>query len=893
MFVCKNGAQGLAYSTIVMSGENLPYGHYHRYNRTLLEGDFVVLDAGPTYQYYDADVSTSFPANGKFTPKQAELYAIANGIREVCIKSYKPGITFSQVGQNVRKYLVDQGLNPDEPRFKGYIKYGGYNHSIGMAVHDGMGTFAGPDEVLEKGFVFACDINMIYADINIGIRLEDTIVITADGCEVLSAGVPRTIKEVENAMFGYQKNAIYQRPVQVERSRDFDALHYDISLNVDMDQKRLSGVNKVTLKPLNNGFSSCALDAEFLIVSGVNDQNGKPLTFKQENNQVLINFDRTYSHSDTIVFDVHYSLNQAVLGLRFIDETPTNPKLVSSDCFPNKAHQWIPCSDYPSDKVTTDIRVTTDKKYKVLANGKLIGVSSSNQPTPNSHTWHWRQSLPHSTYLISLSIGDYAVIEDSLGSLPVNYWVYNWHVEDAKRSFAKTPHMISFYNKLYGYDYPWEKYDQVITSYMGGGAEATTATILGQGAVTDKNAEQDFSYERVIAHEIAHHWWGDLITLRSWEHTWMNESFATYSDYLYTRAEYGEDAGAYDLLGKKNQYLNEARNRYIRPIVFNRYDNPGDNFDSHTYPKGANVLHLLRYILGDDAFFRTLSAFLHKYEFEPVDTHDFMKTVKEVTGKNMDWFFEQYVFSPGHAIFEVTKNWDESRKVLKVKVVQKQDSSPGMPIYTMPVNLGFHYPYEHIVKEVWLKQKEETFEFPLNSEPLLVRFDEGNYLLKEIVFKKPVEELLYQVENDDVIGRLAAVDELKEFGSNPTVIKAWADRVAKDSFWAVRQAALNNLGTFAATENLDLIKQASRDENSKVRLSAVRILGNRMDKTMIRFFKQIFENDNSYLVKAEALKSIGKVGSKKDIPFLNQAASEKSHNNLVGKAAAEAQAMIK
>jgi len=200
-YVCrKEGAQGLAYNTIIMSAENMPYGHYHRYNRTLEDGDFVILDAGPNYGYYVVDFSTSFPANGKFTPKQAELYSLANRIREVCIKSYKPGITFSQVGQNVRDYLVAQGLNPDEPRFKGYIRYGGYNHSIGMAVHDGMGTFNGPDEILREGFVFACDINMIYSDIEFGVRLEDTVVITKDGCEVLSADLPRTVSEVEKVM---------------------------------------------------------------------------------------------------------------------------------------------------------------------------------------------------------------------------------------------------------------------------------------------------------------------------------------------------------------------------------------------------------------------------------------------------------------------------------------------------------------------------------------------------------------------------------------------------------------------------------------------------------------------------------------------------------------------
>ncbi len=198
---CKtNGAMELAYYTIIMSAENIPYGHYHGYNRTLQDGDFVVLDAGPDYNYYGVDFSTSFPANGKFTPKQRELYELANAIREVCVNSYKPGITLKMVGQNVKKYLTDNGYDPAEPRFRGLITYGGYNHSVGMAVHDDMGTFKGADEVLQEGFVFACDINMMYPDIEIGVRLEDTVVITGNGCEVLSAGLPRKASEMEKAM---------------------------------------------------------------------------------------------------------------------------------------------------------------------------------------------------------------------------------------------------------------------------------------------------------------------------------------------------------------------------------------------------------------------------------------------------------------------------------------------------------------------------------------------------------------------------------------------------------------------------------------------------------------------------------------------------------------------
>jgi len=683
-----------------------------------------------------------------------------------------------------------------------------------------------------------------------------------------------------------QKVDVYDRPVQRERSHDFDVIHYKVSLDVDLDNKSLTGTNEITLSPFNNGFNKCILDAESLVVEKVLGNDGDILVFEQKNTKLYIDLQKEYKHTDKIRITVSYKLDTPVLGLRFFDETDENPQMVSSDCFPNKSRQWIPLYDYPHDKASNEMIVTVDKKHKVLSNGKLIGVTEN--ASEGTHTWHWSQELPHSTYLISLSIGDFAVIKDSLGDLPINYWVYHYHVEDAKLSFEKTPHMIDFFNKLYDYDYPWAKYDQVISPYMGGGAEATTATLLGEGSVTDKSAILDFSYERVIAHEIAHQWWGDLITCREWSHTWLNESFGTYSDYLYTRNEYGEDAGAYDLMGKKNQYLREAKNRYMRPIVFNRYNKPGENFDSHTYPKGANVLHLLRYILRDDTFFRTISTFLHKYEFQPVDTYDLMKTVKEVSGRNMDWFFEQFVFSPGHAVFEVSKSWDESSKTLKIEILQTQDSNPKVPIYIIPVNLGFTVNGEKIVKEVWLHKKKESYEFEFDSKPRLVRFDEGNYLTKELTFKKPLEELLYQAENDDVIGRLWAIDEMDAYASNQKAIKTWVKLAGNDPFWAVRKAALDKIGKYAAEDHSDLVKQSLNDEKSNVRQSAVRILGDQKDSKLIKLLRDTYETDISYIVQAEAIKAIAKSGGRRQLKYIQKASIRKTHRNVVEKAAKEA-----
>ena len=200
-YVCKKEmAQELAFYVILMSGPNHAFGHYHKHDRILKNGDFVILDAGPEYGYYNADISSTFPANGKFSEKQKKIYEMAYGIRRTCLDNYRPGITFKDVGEKVKQFLIENGYDPKDPNFRGLIRYGGDNHSIGLATHDPLGTFAGPEEILRQGFVFACDINIPYPDQEMGIRLEDTVVITENGYENLSQGIPRSVAEIEALM---------------------------------------------------------------------------------------------------------------------------------------------------------------------------------------------------------------------------------------------------------------------------------------------------------------------------------------------------------------------------------------------------------------------------------------------------------------------------------------------------------------------------------------------------------------------------------------------------------------------------------------------------------------------------------------------------------------------
>jgi aminopeptidase N len=400
--------------------------------------------------------------------------------------------------------------------------------------------------------------------------------------------------------------------------------------------------------------------------------------------------------------------------------------------------------------------------------------------------------------------------------------------------------------------------------------------------------EPDFPAIGIVSHELAHQWWGDLITLRSWGHAWLNESFGTYSDYLYFRHAMGDEEGAVNLQNKLAAYLREAKTRYIRPIVSDRYDKPEDMFDSHSYPKGALVLHMLRAILGDEIFFKTLSQFLHRYAFDAVDTADFIRSVKTVTGQNLDWFFDQWLFKPGHPVFDIRSEWDPARKVVRLKVAQVQDFTRGVPVFRVPVSVKIVTAEATRTPRIWIREREETFEFPAETKPLLVRFDATNELIKEVTFPKETAELLYQLRNDDVIGRMAAAGELAVAADQPAVLTELARSVRNDPFWAVRRQAVEALARRPSGEVSAVLKKACGDPHSSVRTAAVQALGASKDKRLAALYKDLFLKDASVRVRAEALRALGLTGDASLVPFLREAAVIPSHQNMIRRAAEEA-----
>jgi len=676
-----------------------------------------------------------------------------------------------------------------------------------------------------------------------------------------------------------------KKALQSERSRTYDALHYRIAIRLDLDQKSFEGDTTISLTSLRDGLETCVLDAEEFKVTKVVSDYGDPLQFEQTDKELKVRMPRPLKLGETRSFTCTYQGKDPKIGLRFMAESANNPKLVFSDSFPDHVHHWFPCYDYPNDKVTNEIIATVKSHLKVAANGLLVSVSEDAQA--GTVTYHWSQELPHSTYLIFLAAAPYVVVQDSYKALPVNYWVYPQDEKKAIPTYGKTPKMIEFFDRIFGYEYPWQKYDQVSVP-SGGGAESTSATAMTHSIMVDEKNEKDFSAIGIVSHELAHQWWGDLITLRSWAHTWMNESFGTYSDYLYHRYERGDDEGAVNLQDKLNSYLREAKTRYIRPIVTDRYDAPGEMFDRHTYPKGALVLHMLRNLVGDESFYKILSHFLHRYAFDSVDTNDFIRSVKTVTGQNLDWFFDQWLYKPGHPVFNVRSEWDDARKVAIVKVAQVQDFHRGIPVFRVPVTIAVTTPRGKTARAVWIREKEEACEFAAEAKPLLIRFDEGNVLLKEVNFPKELDELLYQVRNDDVIGRMAAAADLLRFKHDARVFEALADRAQNDPFWAVRRSAIESLGKLTESRVQAVLKKTCLDAHSSVRTASLAALGDAKDRSLIEFYKERFAKDESQLVKAEALRAMGKTGDPSVVPFLEKSAMVPSHRGSIRNAAMQA-----
>ncbi len=671
-------------------------------------------------------------------------------------------------------------------------------------------------------------------------------------------------------------------PAQTIPARNYDTRHIKLDLSFDWEREQARGTATITFAPLVRDTRTVEFDAGNMTFVSVKLLSGSSLQFTSDpaKEKLRIALDRVYQPKEEITVVISYRTNGTVKtpgiggafgrGLAFIKpsaQDPARPRQIWSQGESEYNHYWFPCFDHPNDFATTEMFATVAKPFTVISNGKLVERRDN---ANNTQTFHWRMDEPHATYLVSIIVGEFTPIETSYENIPVTTYVYPREVNEGRISAARIGEMVRFFSEYTGVKYPYAKYAQTVVRDFGGGMENISATTLTDETIHDARAELDMTSDGLMSHELAHQWFGDLVTCRTWADIWLNESFATYAETLWTEKSLGRNEALYsEVKGNQDQYYQAWAQGLRRPIVTKNYREIDDLFDIYAYPRGGAVLHMLRVTLGDENFRRALNHYLTKYRNQPVETAQFRIAIEEATGQPMDWFFDEWVYKMGHPIFRVNQNYDPSKKTLTLIVRQEQKPDltspyPQADYFQMPVEIEIKTATNTRVERVQIEPRvEQSFTFTVDSKPQIVNFDYGNTLIKELRFEKGTDELLYQALNDDdVMGRVWAINELKKrldsgntAAEEKTQIATTLARALRlDVFWGARFEAANTLGGVSGEGARGaLIAAATKDAKSKVRARAINVLAASKDATLTPVYLQALDDESYAVVRASAV----------------------------------------
>ncbi len=555
-------------------------------------------------------------------------------------------------------------------------------------------------------------------------------------------------------------------PANFPPARTYDVLHYLIRTRFDVPEKTVIGDVTITLKPLASGFNSFALDAADMQIDSVtlSPLNVTLQWTQQPPDKLSITLDRTYGPGDSLSIRIQYRAKPR-RGLFFVParqgSTVSRPAQIWTQGEPEDNHRWFPCYDYPDDKATTEQYITTGKNEIAISNGALIETTNNADGT---RTFHWRMDQPHSTYLTSLVVGDYVKLTDAYKSIPLEYYTYKGTEDKALRAFSGTPEVMRLFTRLLNYEYPYSKYAQTIVSaFFFGGMENITATTHADTEILASTGEAPSdSTQELIAHELSHSWFGDLVTCKSWKHLWLNEGFATFMEAVFKEHKAGREAYLLQMRENAIRYLHEDATGYRRPIVYDRYRSPTQLFDATLYQKGGFILHMLRETVGDEIFWKALNRYLVEFKYGSVETADLQRVFERVSGRRLDWFFDQWVYGAGYPELRVRHSYSTSSRLLTLNVEQTQiPDATTRAIFRLPVEIEITTARGARTERIEITGRTQRFTFKLDGKPLMIRFDKRSAILKQLDFPQPAEMVAYQLSHStDAIGRIEAAEAL-------------------------------------------------------------------------------------------------------------------------------------
>ena len=675
--------------------------------------------------------------------------------------------------------------------------------------------------------------------------------------------------------------------------------HTKLKVNFDYQKEQMNGEEWLTASPFFYATNELVLDAKGMLIHEVAlDKNGSksPLKFDYKNDVLKITLDKTYQKNQDYTVYIKYTarpnevkqegsaaINDAK-GLYFINaqgKDPDKPTQIWTQGETESSSAWFPTIDKSNQKTTQEIYMTVPDKYVTLSNGLL---KDSKKEANNLRTDHWVMDKKHSTYLFFMGVGDFAVVKDKWRNIDVDYYVEKEYEPYAKQIFGLTPEMMEFYSKKLGYDYPWSKYAQITgRDYVSGAMENTTATLHGEtaqqkpGDLIDEN-----KWENTIAHELFHHWFGDLVTAESWSNLTVNESFANYSEYLWQEHKYGKDAADEHLMSDVNMYIHNPKD-FNKDLVRFDYASREDVFDLVTYQKGGGILHMLRNYLGDDAFFAGMNDYLKTYEYGNAEAHQLRLSFEKISGKDLNWFFNQWYFGSGNPKLSYTSTYEPVKKQVTVVINQSQEKP-----FEFPLAIDVYDNGKPKRSNVWVNAKaKNTFTFDASKAPDLININADGILVAEIMETKTPEQSLIQFSNSkEFVSRYKALSAIKDADAkNPAVVKLLATAL-KDPFYRLREQALNQIDLTNADQakalTAEVEKLASNDPKTLVQAAAISALA----KTKNAKYSSLFEkgmNAVSNAVKGSSLAGIADLDTSKVAKLADKIDLENASEDLISK----------
>lgn len=676
-----------------------------------------------------------------------------------------------------------------------------------------------------------------------------------------------------------------------------DLVHTKLDVRFDYARSYLYGKAWITLKPHFYPTDSLTLDAKGMDIKEVAIVKGNqnlPLKYNYDGSTLHIHLDKTYRYTENYSIYINYTAKPNELkaqgsaaitdakGLYFINPQGTDkdkPTQIWTQGETESNSAWFPTIDKPDQKCTDQISMTVPAKYVTLSNGKLV---SQVKNADGTRTDTWKMDLPHSPYLFFMGVGDYTIVHDTYKGKDVNYYVEPAYASVARRIFGLTPEMIGFYSRILGMEYPWNKYSQMTArDYVSGAMENTTATLHTDALQQDARQLTDGNkYEDYIAHELFHQWFGDLATTESWSNLTLNESFANFSETIWAEYKHGKDAGDATNFHDIEKYLADPSNP-SKDLVRFYYTDREAMFDMVTYSKGGRILNMLRNYVGDSAFYKSLNLYLNNFKFKSAEAQNLRLAFEQVTGQDLNWYWNQWYYGSGHPIFDISYRYDEAKKSTLVVINQVQKTGK---IFRIPLAIDVYEAGNKTRHKVWLDNESDSFYFPYSKKPDLINVDGDKIVLCQKTDNKTLDNFIYQYSHAGLyLDRREAIEYCAEH-QDEAAAQALLRQAAKDRYFELRIMALNSIdmekpGVKSAMEPI-LLDLATKDPDRTVQGAAIGLLGaykNPAYKDM--FLKKT--SDSSYTVAGNALTALSLLDEAQAYQLANEFAKSPAKGELL------------